>query len=339
METKRQKVANDDGLRTATSCNEALAEERIGAAVSSINDTPGDPGASINETSSDDEKVSLRNENRANTESSESAQESDSDSDDDSNNDNDGLSDYEKLRLERIRRNQEYLSRLGLEEQKNNLRPQKRARKKKDDSAAPEETTQQRKASLRRKTEQVRYSDVSMREILGRKPRTSEAQPRKPKPEREIQHRMERFIYREFQRIQAERNTALKQIEQLIRRAEKESAFWKRIIEQQESRDQISQSRRAELDAERAIFGGLTLRELLKQIEQRIPELVQAATDYDQEVKVRDIALVLVSSISYSYRWCCRNFIETGNAKLKSNRSNYKFNGYVLSISIRKSSR
>lgn len=259
---KEEKSANGACLRTANS-NEA--EEMINT-----------------------DKVSFNHEKADSIESTESARESDSDSEDDDDNDNDGLSDYEKLRLERIRRNQEYLSRLGLEEQKSNLRPQKRARKIKENPPANAETIQQRKASLRRKTEQVRYSDVSMSEILGRKPRSSEPQPRKPKPEKEIQHRMERFVYREFQRIQAERNTAQKQIELLIRRTEKEKAFWKKIIEQKEGRDQLSQSRRAELEAERAIFGGLTLRELLKQIDQRFPELLQVARDYDQEIQVRE---------------------------------------------------
>lgn len=279
MEAEKEKATNDDCSQAASSIE---VPEIVAGAVSPVKDESDSPAENSNGKSSQNENT-LTWEKAVSMETTESAHES---SDSDSGADNDGLSDYEKLRLERIRRNQEYLSRLGLEEQKDKLRPQKRARKKKDESTVPEETSQQRKASLRRKTEQVRYSDVSIREILGRKTRAPESQSRKRKPERDVQHRMERFIYREFQRMQAERNTSQKQIELLIRRIEKETAFWKKLVEQNESREQLSQTRRSELEAERAIFGGLTLRQLLKQIDQRFPELIQAAKDYDQEIKV-----------------------------------------------------
>ena len=217
---EKEKSANDDDSSSHT------ASSKCGGAVRPVAKSSGQ-AENINGESSENVKDS-QNENSGSVEGTESTDENERDSD----NDNDGLSDYEKLRLERIRRNQEYLSRLGLEEHQNKWKPIKRARKKKDESAKPKETTQQRKASLRRKTEQVCYSDVPIREILGQKtrPPISESQPRKRKPEKDIQHRMERFIYREFQRIQAERNTAQKQIELLIRRTEKETAFWKNSL-------------------------------------------------------------------------------------------------------------
>lgn len=201
--------------------------------------------------------------------------------------DDDGLSDYEKLRLERIRRNQEYLSRLGLEEEKVKWNPQKRKRKTKDQITNDGQRTQQRKLSLRAKKEQVRYSDVSMSEIFGRKPRSSETSSNKPRVERVAQHRMERYIYREFQRIQAERNGAQKQIEQLIKRTEKETAFWEKLLQQKEKRDVLLQKRQMQAQDERTIYGGLNVRQLLRQIDERWLELVQIGIDYDREVEVR----------------------------------------------------
>lgn len=211
-------------------------------------------------------------------------------SDDEDVDNGDGLSDYEKLRLERIRRNQEYLSRLGLEEEKVKWKPQKMERKRKDPPEQLGEFT--RKASLRTKTEQVRYSDISMREILGEKPRAAkEPKPKKQRQgERTPQHRMERDIYREFQRIQAERNNAQKQIEQLVRKIEKEAAYWKKLLEQKVNRSH--QARKLELESERAVFGGLTLKQFMQQIDQRMPELVQAAADYDREMEVRSMYLL-----------------------------------------------
>jgi hypothetical protein len=291
MEAEKQKSENDD-LKHAIFRNEASAISN--AVIGTSNDGCNDQAENTSDNYSKTRNYTQSKEQYTWGEDSDADRNSDSDSDKES--DNEGLSDYEKLRLERIRRNQEYLSRLGLEEQKSKWKPQKRARKKRDDSTKPEEETthQQRKASLRTKTEQVRYSDLSIKEILGHKPRALESQPRKRKLEKEIQHRMERYIYREFQRIQAERNAAQKQIDLLIRRTEKEEAFWGKIIEQKEHRSQLSQARQLELEEERALFKGLTLRELLKQVDNRMPELLQAAQKYDQEIEVRSTRVNLI---------------------------------------------
>jgi hypothetical protein len=287
METEKEKLEDDDH-KHARCHNEASATSNTDVTTSILNDACSDQAANTRNKSLKTENYAQSSEQSTLGESSDSARNSDDNSDKDGG-DNDGLSDYEKLRLERIRRNQEYLTRLGLEEQKSKWKPQKRVRRNRDDSTKLEEETthQQRKASLRTKTEQVRYSDVSISEILGRRPRAPESKPRKRKVEKEIQHRMERYIYREFQRIQAERNAAQKQIENLIRRSEKEKAFWGKIIKQKEYRGQLSQARQLELKEERALFNGLTLRELLKEIDNRVPELLQAAQKYDQEVEVR----------------------------------------------------
>lgn len=308
-EMEKTESTSDGDLQTANrSSNNQLEEQITENAASHDNKSLSSESVHGNGQASEDQ-LATRNENQSNVndESSSSSSSSSSTSsssnnnnnnnDDDSSEEHDGLSDYEKLRLERIRRNQEYLTRLGLEEEKSKWKPQqqKRVRKKKDQSVQHDgETVQIRKASLRTKKEQVRYSDIPISEILGRKPRAPESKPRKRKEERAPQHRMERYIYREFQRLQGERNMAQKQIEQLIRRTEKEAAFWKKLLDQKENRDRLLQGRRLELEAERAAFGGLTLRQLLQQIDQRFPELVQAANQYDQEVEVRCIECLSV---------------------------------------------
>ena len=89
--------------------------------------------------------------------SSDDDDDDDDDEDDTADNDNDGLSEYEKLRLERIKRNQERLAALGLLDVKEQVRQQQAAAKKKkktykkkdkskDASAAPQRILPKRQA-------------------------------------------------------------------------------------------------------------------------------------------------------------------------------------------------
>jgi hypothetical protein len=75
----------------------------------------GDDSSSSNEEDSDDDD-------------DDSDSSSDDDNDEDEDKPNDGLSDYERLRIERIRRNQERLQQLGL--QQFNIAPIKKVKKK-----------------------------------------------------------------------------------------------------------------------------------------------------------------------------------------------------------------
>ena len=132
-------ASGDDEIETM---NDVEMEDRKMPAKSSADDDDGDDNESGGK-SSDEESES---------------DDSSSDEDDGGNgdNDNDGLSEYERLRLERIKRNQERLAALGLLDVKEQVRQQQKAaaakkkkkykKKDKDASAAPQRILPKRQA-------------------------------------------------------------------------------------------------------------------------------------------------------------------------------------------------
>lgn len=181
------------------------------------------------------------------------------------------LSAYEIMRLERIRRNQEYLAKLGLdsikEQQQQDLQEQQQKRRRKSvDNAMPEKQRLSRRAKAA-----VDYSEpsISIAALLreSKKEETAEAKPIKekkvsldhseqqqsrPKKGKPRRDRMERFIYDEFCVIQNHKKRVLKEAEKNVRLAEKEVKFWSKRMEKvlrQEERRAERQRILDEMDA------------------------------------------------------------------------------------------
>jgi hypothetical protein len=249
-------------------------------------DDDGSTSGSDHEDQSDNDG----NESDKDGEDDKDGEESDNDSsnnDDESKAQNDPedreLSEYELLRLERIKRNREYLSALGLEDVRRT--PVRRRRRKK--SELPQPTGKKRSSG--RVTKSVNYAAPRQRRVRGsgraEKP-TNEKKETTPKRENHI---MERFIYREFARVRGQKNHNLKRAEKTVRVAKKEVAYWKkhgRVWERQEERRLEKERIRKLQEEERASFGGGTLKELLQDIDQRMPVLISAASQYDEIFEV-----------------------------------------------------
>jgi hypothetical protein len=193
------------------------------------------------------------------------------------------LSEYELLREERIRRNREYLASLGLErpvdesvtrQQRRNKRRPVQVKQRASQRERKSVDYTERKATLASIVREFRTPNVKA------KPRKREPKPTESQKEKK-DTRMERFIYREFQSVQAHKNHVLKQAEKDLRAAKREVKYWSKLVEKAENRE-----KRREESSQHAEHG-LTLREILREIDNRTSELVDAVGRYDEEMHVR----------------------------------------------------
>lgn len=192
------------------------------------------------------------------------------------------LSQYELQREERIRRNREYLASLGLERpvEESATRQQRRNKRR---------PVQEKQRSSQRERKSVDYTErpASLASIVrefrtpkaNAKPRKREPKPKESQKEKK-DSRMERFIYREFQSIQAHKNQVLKQAEKDLRAAKREVKYWSKLAEKVENRE-----RRREESSQLAEHG-LSLRDILREVDNRTSELVDAVGRYDDELHV-----------------------------------------------------
>ena len=209
---------------------------------------------------------------------------------DDDNRKMPGLSDYELARLERIRRNRAYLSQLGLEGA-TTAQPKKKRRRS---LTADNNNTTIRSSSRIRKT--VNYTEPSVKQLILQQQRggekVSSSPPNKklkqPKKVKKNNDRMERSIFNGFQAVASRQTQVLRQATRSMRAAEKEVAYWtKRAVvwnRQASRRLEMKAAQRAAAQ-ERADYGG-TLKQLLQQVDQRMPELLEAAAQYDNVYEV-----------------------------------------------------
>ena len=280
----------------------------------------------------DDDDSSSSSSSIADDESSRN--DSDNDKDDESN-DGRELSDYEKLRLERIRRNREYLSQLGLEGSmpKKQAPPSRKKRKEQQQQQQQHPTAPQRSSSRSRKTVNYTEPSVSVAQLLRdskkllpaaksassapssangvatitAKPK-KESKPRAPRgTNTKLMHRMERFIYNEFNSIKAHKKRTLKDAERNTRLAEKEVSYWTKrasIWERQQERQRAAAAAKQAAEQERADLGG-TVRELMQDIDRRMPELLAAVSEYDEVFEV-SIYLFITDCLC-----CCCRFTKT----------------------------
>lgn len=200
------------------------------------------------------------------------------------------LSRYELLRLERIKRNQEYLSKLGLNDTKKLPRKEKK-RQRKRSSFSEIDFSEKRSSGRVRKSISYTEPTNSVRNLLNGT--TAKVKPKSEKPNRargprssaELSNRMERFIFREFQRIKSKKTHVFRQTDRLTRAAEKEVAYWQRqalLWERRKERRSETERQRHLSEQERATFGGGTLKQFLQEIDKRMPTLLTAASEYDE---------------------------------------------------------
>jgi hypothetical protein len=194
------------------------------------------------------------------------------------------LSAYELQREERIRRNREYLQSLGLERPLGDaagttMRQQRRSKSK--------PVMEKQRSSLRAKRE-VDYSEPKSIASIMRattsdkeKPtRTNKEARKEPRKEKKESKRMERFVYREFQSIQAHKNQVLRQAEKLHSAARREVKYWSKLVEKAETREKKRE------EASQNVEDGLSVKALLREVDSRTSELVDAVGRYDNELQV-----------------------------------------------------
>lgn len=201
------------------------------------------------------------------------------------------LSAYEIARLERIRRNKEYLQRLGLDGHR--PKPERRAsadgrpkKKKPPPPMSPQKRSARRAA---RKTIDYTEPSASVADLL--RDKKAGAKPKPPKKERKTKdpaERMELFIFHEFKRVRGEKTSILKQADRDKRAADKEVRFWEKQVERADQRQQRRLEATTFKDEQREQLG-VTIKELMQQVDSRLPELLEAAEQYDEEFEVSKV--------------------------------------------------
>lgn len=269
---------------------------------------PDDKNDSSDEDDDDDDNEQDSGDDQQ-EEDSEDDDDEDSEDDDEDDNDDDPasathvtqdgrtLSHYEFLRQERIKRNKQYLTSLGLEGQGGGLGTAKSAAKPKAKKTKKAFSPSQKRSSLSRrtKTASVNYTEPSisvaslLRTIDGKKELSKKKEP-KERVERKTKERMEKFVYLEFKSIQAFKKKVLVQAERNVRNSNKEIKYWKKratIWERRQKRKQEQRKTVAQFVQERRDLGGGTAKKLLQEIDNRMPEILAAVERYDDVFEVR----------------------------------------------------
>jgi len=227
------------------------------------------------------------------------------------------LSEYEIQRLERIKRNREYLAQLGLEGKDGGGvlgKKKKMDRPKKKPTAVPL-AVRRSPISRRSKVKKVTYTEpsASVRDLLRvadkkatnappdlnlpspEKAALPVAPPKTPpekKPKKPgINERQELFVHLEFKSIQSSKRTSLLQAERNVRAAEKEVKYWHKLIQRWErlNQRQVDAQRQKQTEVkERSILGGKSIKELLQDIDARMPEIQETIKEYDDCLQVRN---------------------------------------------------
>jgi hypothetical protein len=256
----------------------------------------------------DDENDDEQSDSDSDSDSSASSSGEEGDDDNDKNDEtNNGLSQYELLRLERIKRNKERLIQLGLEskEEGGGVLGRKKKKPPVQRRKSNEIYNAQPTRKSRRSLEPKSYVEPSLR--LGgilptetksaatakKPPSVSQEEaadrptPRK-KPSR-LDLRPTRIIYDEFQSIRRHKKQTLKQAHMHLRQAEKEVKYWHRkvtIAQKKSRRNKQNTSpkpshQEKQLAKEKQLLGGLSAREFLDQLDQRHEEIETKIAQYD----------------------------------------------------------
>jgi hypothetical protein len=218
------------------------------------------------------------------------------------------LSEYEIQRLERIRRNREYLAQLGLEAKDGGGVLGERKKEFKPKSKKTEEPIQKRHSLSRRSKVKKSYAEPSssVRALLDESnrsetkkrslitlasiPSESGTEPEPNKKKRKHDERMEKFIYDEFRRIKSEKTQTLALAERNIRAADKEVKYWKKLvdIEKRKAQRQLAAEKQRKLvEQQRDALGGRSMKEMVQYIDSCFPKLQHAIKRYDDLLQVR----------------------------------------------------
>ena len=244
-----------------------------------------DKGKAAGKTNDDEESKEDEGKD-ANAEDDDDQSDNDDDSSDsDSDEDGGGLSSYERKRLERIKRNQERLASLGLEQNKVAAMKAKAtaaATTPKKKQGKPKVVPVQRSRLSRRTKAAVSYASEA--------PRWAEQLPSPKKRKKQVinpnsaKHRMERFIFDEFRHIESARRTNPRNTEKYLRWAENEVNYARRELESKQKklrRQQEVDDAVLALHQDRRNFGG-SLRELLMDIDRRMSDIITGIRQYDE---------------------------------------------------------
>ena len=228
------------------------------------------------------------------------------------------LSEYEIQRLERIKRNRAYLAQLGLAGKDGGGVLGKKKKKERPRKAATDEKPVIRRVSRRSRVKTVTYTEpsASVRDLLRVADKkatnapvdlkltspekadmgTQEVEPPKQPPpsnkpkKRSVNDRQEQFVYLEFLSIRSSKNQSLRQAKQNVRTAEKEVKYWHKLVQRWERRKQRqseAQRQRQTEVRERAELGGNSIKEVLQEIDSRMPEIAETVKRYDDLLQVR----------------------------------------------------
>ena len=198
------------------------------------------------------------------------------------------LSAYELQRLERIRRNKEYLASLGLEKNKPSMALKA---KKKTTPARKKRPDVKRRSSISRasKTKAISYSERRDKEDAATATAVSKAAVPWKRPKENRAARMERFIYDEFKRIGADQKRTLKRAQKNVRAADVEYRIAKQRAERYERRRRKELEMKQlleQLEQERRILGGCTARGMLQEVDSRMYEICMAIRSFDERFHV-----------------------------------------------------
>jgi hypothetical protein len=227
------------------------------------------------------------------------------------------LSRYEVQRLERIKRNRQYLEQLGLEGETaiaSMDKPKRRSRRKKAEILSTETIVPRETISRRSKMKKVSYAEprTSVRDLFrqadrqrepesgGDDPNAATTREKSDKDETEIpsqqEHsnsnndlrkmksltdRMDQTIFIEFKRIKAQKRLVVKTATRHFRAAQKEVKFWNKLLPAWE--------RHSAQQEERSQLGGKSAKELLAVMDKRMPAIARAIKRYDDSIIVRAV--------------------------------------------------
>ena len=261
-----------------------VADEEIGHGSSDREDVDDSRGTSSSDESDDDSESGYGNNKNV----------------------DEGISEYERLRLARIKRNQAYLAKLGLEgnnkDGKGRIMPTAVTKKRASRPSNRRQVPTERRSTLSRQSKKrVDYTEMPASFLFEESDRKQSAtagghddhssSPIKNRKERQRNHRMEKFIYLEFKRIASQRKQNMTKSKRQLRHAERHVKHWDRRAriwtKQRERNMEIERVRQMHI-RERQALGGQTLMELLKDIDEKKHVMSQLVWQYDQEQRVSE---------------------------------------------------
>lgn len=155
------------------------------------------------------------------------------------------LTAYEIMRLEKIKRNNAFLAKLGLEEararQEEEMRKKKAAAKR--DKKGPVFYEQRETLSRRTKGKNVSYAMPKISEFRETMASAKKNNTRKREKSASREDRVPREIYNELKSIQSNKRQRLANAERLVRMSEKELKLSEKFAEKQERREQAKKER------------------------------------------------------------------------------------------------